>query len=333
MRVLPQAGVWALMLLLAGAGSAAAQSTVSQTDIQRLQDRIYDVSRNIQTVRSRDDASARQLQGQLDDLRDETIYLKVKIRKEGNVRYSEYADLRDRIDSLDAQARGTATSAGNTYGTPASGSTQTPTYGTQGAAGSAGAGVGTGGSTGGGGGASTRATVGAGSAYQVPVGTEMDVRLQERLSSDTTKVEDRFTATTMVDLSVNGRTVIPAGSVVRGVVTSVDPATRTNRTGKMTVSFDQITVNGRSYALRGTVTEALQSEGIRGEAGKIGAGAGVGAILGGILGGVKGALAGILIGGGGVVAATEGKDVELPQGATLRVRLDSALDIPASAVR
>jgi len=52
---------------------------------------------------------------------------------------------------------------------------------------------------------------------------------------------------------------------------------------------------------------------------------GVGAIIGGILGGFKGALAGILIGGGGTIAATEGKDVELPPGTVLRVRLDSPL--------
>ena len=50
------------------------------------------------------------------------------------------------------------------------------------------------------------------------------------------------------------------------------------------------------------------SEGIKGEAGKIGAGAGVGAIIGAILGGAKGALAGILIGGAGTIAATEGTD-------------------------
>ena len=75
------------------------------------------------------------------------------------------------------------------------------------------------------------------------------------------------------------------------------------------------------------MTEALESEGIRGEAGRIGAGAGVGAIIGGILGGLKGALAGILIGGGGTIAATEGKDVNLPSGTVLRVRLDSGLDL------
>jgi hypothetical protein len=67
------------------------------------------------------------------------------------------------------------------------------------------------------------------------------------------------------------------------------------------------------------------TSGVRGEAGKIGAGAGVGAIIGGILGGVKGALAGILIGGGGTVAATTGKDVELQPGTVLRMRFDAPL--------
>jgi hypothetical protein len=62
-----------------------------------------------------------------------------------------------------------------------------------------------------------------------------------------------------------------------------------------------------------------------GEKEKIGIGAGAGAILGAILGGAKGAIAGILIGGGGTIAATEGKDVELASGTVLRVRLDSPL--------
>jgi len=115
--------------------------------------------------------------------------------------------------------------------------------------------------------------------------------------------------------------------VMRGVVSSVTKAGRVERKGSMTVVFDQVTVNGRKYPMRATVTQAIESEGVRGEAGKIGAGAGVGAIIGGILGGFKGALAGILIGGGGTIAATDGKDVELPAGTVLRVRLDSALDL------
>ncbi len=79
--------------------------------------------------------------------------------------------------------------------------------------------------------------------------------------------------------------------------------------------------------MRGTVTQAIESEGIKGEAAKIGAGAGVGAIIGGILGGVRGALAGILIGGGGTIVATEGTDAKLEAGDVLRVRMDTELDV------
>jgi hypothetical protein len=121
--------------------------------------------------------------------------------------------------------------------------------------------------------------------------------------------------------------IIPAGSVMRGVVSSVDKATRTDRKGSMTVAFDQVTVRGRDYPLRGTVSQAIESEGIRGEVGKIGAGSAVGAVIGGIIGGVKGAVLGVLIGGGGTMVATEGKDVSLPPGTILRVRLDTPPDI------
>jgi hypothetical protein len=143
------------------------------------------------------------------------------------------------------------------------------------------------------------------------------------LSSETAQVEQRFEATTVADLYRGEDVLIPAGSTVRGVVSSVNKATRTERKGSLTVAFDQVTIRGRSYPMRGTVTQALESEGIKGEVGKIGAGAGIGAIIGGIIGGAKGALIGVLIGGGGTIAATEGTDVKLPAGTILRVSLDT----------
>ena len=54
-------------------------------------------------------------------------------------------------------------------------------------------------------------------------------------------------------------------------------------------------------------------------------GAGAGAILGGILGGVKGAVLGAVIGAGGAIAATEGKDINLPAGTIVRIRMESPL--------
>jgi hypothetical protein len=162
---------------------------------------------------------------------------------------------------------------------------------------------------------------------EIPSGSEVDVKLVTPLTSDTAQVEDRVEATTMIDLYRGSDLLVPAGSVLTGWVTSVDRASRTDRKGTLTVEFNRLNVDGRTYDTRAYVTQALESEGLKGEAGRIGAGAGVGAIIGGILGGVKGAIAGILIGGGGVIAATEGKDVHLPQGTVLRVRFDSPVPL------
>ena len=299
-----------LVATLAAPVAAQQSSSVTQSDIQRLQDNVYQAGNDVSQLRGRDSSRASQLQAELDDLRDEVIYLKVKLRKDpqGFARY-EYTDTRDRIEDLRTRARGDSTGA---YSVAPS----TPSTGRQ---------------------TTTRSTTGSTAANQrgaveIPAGTEIDVRLSNTLDSGIAKVEDRFEATTLTDLNVNGRTAIPAGSVVRGVVTAVEPGTRTNRTSKMTVSFDQVTVNGRAYPMRGTVTEAIEGEGIKGEAGRTAAGAGVGAIIGGILGGFKGALAGILIGAGGTIAATEGKEVELPQGSVLRVRIDSPVTLQSATV-
>lgn len=287
--------------LLAFATAASAQQGVSSSDIQRLQDQVYQASSDVSRLRSTDRALASRLETELDELRDEVIYLKVKLRKEGTVDRSEYAALRDRLDDVRSRARG---ESGLTTAPPRSDRPGTGTYGTTE-------------------GRRDDRPAGASGQSAIPVGQEIDVRLQRELSSDTAQVEDRFEAATVVDLYRGDEVLIPAGSVLRGVVSSVHRASRTERKGEMTVAFDQITVNGRSYPMRGTVTQALESEGIRGEAARIGAGSAVGAIIGGIMGGVRGALLGVLIGGGGTIAATEGKDVTLPPGTILRVRLDT----------
>jgi hypothetical protein len=300
----------ALALVAAVPRAALAQADVTSADIQRLQDNIYDASRDIAQVRSRDASLASQLQAELDDVRDEVVYLKVKLRKHEPIARSDYGDVRDRIENIRSRARGEVSGG---YTPPASSRTgedrsSRPSRTEDRSTGQT---------------RTSRAN-----ANEVPVGTEFDVRLQKSLSSATAQVEDRFDATTLVDLNdENGRVIVPAGSVMRGVISSVTKAGRVERKGAMTVAFDRITIRGRAYPIRATVTQAIESEGIKGEKEKIGIGAGAGAIIGAILGGAKGALAGILIGGGGTIAATEGKDVELPVGTVLRVRLDSPINL------
>ena len=305
--------VTATMLAPAAAAqtrTTAGQTTVTTADVQRLQDTIYDASREIWDLRTRDASLASQLMDELDDARDEAVYLKVKLRKRESIARSEFSDVRERVENIRSRAR---SDSGGRYSTGAPATTDTdrdrlPVEVDRRPA--------------------PASTSGRATMNEIPVGTEFDVRLQNPLSSKTNEVEDRFEATTLVDLKDDrGRVLVPAGSTMRGVVSSVKRASRLERTGSMTVAFDRVTINGRSYPMRATVTQALESEGIKGEAEKIGIGAGAGAILGAIIGGAKGALAGILIGGGGTIAATEGKDVELPVGTILRVRVDAPLSL------
>jgi hypothetical protein len=304
------------LALAAGSASSVAAQSVTASDVQRLQDSINDASRALTQMRSRDGNAASQLHAELDDAFEEAIYLKVKLRKNEPIAYREYAEVRDHVEDIRNRARGDwnnndrpVSTAGFPDRAPYPNDNRAP-YPSDGRPPYPG----------------DPNTVRSQNPNEIPAGTEFDVRLQNPLGSRSAQVEDRFEATTMVDLrDERGRVMVPAGSLMRGVVSSVHPATRLERKGSLTVAFDRATINGRSYPIRATVSQALESEGIMGEKEKIGNGAGAGAILGAILGGAKGALAGILIGGGGTIAATEGKDVELPSGTVLRVRMDSPL--------
>jgi len=246
---------------------------------------------------------------EIDEIRDELGYLRVKQRRGQAVTRTERMRLNDRVDRYLVRANTRAQSSTGVYDrTDRTNRDQ---------------------------GVNDRTTrdqrrgtnQGRAGALEIPSGAEVDVRLVTALTSDTAKVEDRVEATTMIDLFSGNELIVPAGSVLTGWVTSVDRASRTDRKGTLTVEFNRLRVNNRNYDVRAFVSQALESEGIKGEAGRIGAGSAVGAIIGGILGGVKGAIAGILIGGGGVIAATEGKDVHLPEGTVLRVRFDSSVPL------
>ena len=159
-------------------------------------------------------------------------YLKVKLRKSESVPRGEYFDLRDRIDDVRARARERNSRRRDQLGAGA----PVPR--------------------------SRRPTGSTTARGDVPVGTEFDVRLQNPLSSETAQVEDRFEATTIVDLTEGDRVLVPAGSVMRGVVSSVKKAGRIERRGSLTLAFDQVTVRGKDYPMRATVTQALESEGV-----------------------------------------------------------------------
>jgi hypothetical protein len=232
---------------------------------------------------------------EMSDIRDELGYLRVKQRRGEAITRTDRTRLNDRVDRFLVRLNGRTSSSSGVYDRPGR-DNRTSSDQSRGR-------------------------------LEIPSGSEVDVRLVTALTSDTAQVEDRVEATTMIDMYRGNDLLVPAGSVITGWVTSVDRASRTDRKGSLTVEFNRLRIDNRSYDVRAFVSQALESEGLKGEAGRIGAGSAVGAIIGGILGGVKGAIAGILIGGGGVIAATEGKDVHLPEGTVLRVRFDSPVPL------
>ncbi len=103
-------GAAAIVLLCLSVARPAAAQIVTSADIQRLQDQVYDASNDVSRMTGNPDTAAR-LRTELDDLRDEVVYLKVKLRKEGSVSRSDFNDVQDRIQSVRSRVRTEANSS------------------------------------------------------------------------------------------------------------------------------------------------------------------------------------------------------------------------------
>jgi hypothetical protein len=164
----------------------------------------------------------------------------------------------------------------------------------------------------------------------IPTGTTLNLTLHTAVASDTSQVEDAVAAELTNPLMIDGRTALPAGAMVGGVVSGVEESGRVKGRARLALDFTSLTSGGRRYALTAEpytrVASATKSE----DATKIGIGAGAGAVIGGILGGKKGAAEGAAIGGGagtGVVLATRGKEVRLANGTGVSIQLASPLTV------
>ncbi|HYL97238.1 MAG TPA: fibronectin type III domain-containing protein [Terriglobales bacterium] len=182
----------------------------------------------------------------------------------------------------------------------------------------------------------------------VPAGTEIDATLQDALSSKTAKTGDTFTAVVAQPVhAANGEVAIPAGTVINGEVTEAEqgktlPTVRGK--GRLAFRFKDITLpSHRSFPVEATLLsvhdkkagsegEVTSSTGGKTVAKDVGIGAGLGTVAGLIFGGALKGLAIGAIAGGGYVLATQGKDVDIPAQSGMKLRLDQALSIPASAV-
>lgn len=89
---------------------------------------------------------------------------------------------------------------------------------------------------------------------QVPAGTRFLVGLIDELNTKTAKPHQQFTVKTLESLDTPDGHAIPAGTVIRGHVSRVEPGSATGR-ARIWLSFDEIETRGGWKPLVADVTE------------------------------------------------------------------------------
>lgn len=164
----------------------------------------------------------------------------------------------------------------------------------------------------------------------LPVGTELVVRMIDPVDSETAQVGQTYAASLDQAVAVNGEMVIPRGADV--TVKLVDSKDSGKLTGKAELTLDLVSVrvNGKMVDIN-TKSVQRESDSRGAQTAKVAGGtAAVGAIIGAIAGGGKGAAIGAGAGaaaGTGVQVITKGQKVKIPAETRLTFALESDITI------
>jgi hypothetical protein len=188
------------------------------------------------------------------------------------------------------------------------------------------------------------AVAGAQTNLSLPAGTAFKVKLENTLSTFSSKEGDPFSGRVTQDVTLDGKTVIPIGATVQGRVTKVNEPRRI--AGKPTIGIFPETVvlpNGERYTLNAVMVDTslrngtdvntegqFKGDGIDGKnLTEIGMGTGGGMLVGGLAGGGKGLLIGGGVGATLTVAHWLGKrrSAALPSGTELMMELSRPLSM------
>jgi hypothetical protein len=165
----------------------------------------------------------------------------------------------------------------------------------------------------------------------IPAGTVITVRLDQPVGSKTSKQGDPFEATLSEPVAIDGKAVIPAGSVAAGKVTEAHAAGRFKGGATLDLTLERVIVHGAPYRVETeAITQESKGKGKR-TATMIGGAAGAGALIGGLAGGGKGAAIGGLVGAGAGTAGaafTGGdRDITLPAEAVVAFQMKAPLTL------
>jgi hypothetical protein len=164
---------------------------------------------------------------------------------------------------------------------------------------------------------------------RIPAGTKIGVRLNTGVSSSASRVEQPVDATVIAPLRIGGAQVIPAGSRVKGDVVAAQRSGKVKGRARLAIRFRTLTVGSEAYPIAAQVSRVAPATKAK-DAETIGIPAAGGAVVGALIGGKKGAAIGAAAGGGAgtaVVLSTPGKEVSLPRGSVVALRLQKAVTV------
>ena len=166
---------------------------------------------------------------------------------------------------------------------------------------------------------------------EVPTGTRFAVRLQQGISTEKNNSGDTFIATLDGPLTMNGKTLAPAGTTVEGLLTNVVDSGRVEGRASLTMILRRMTIGGQEYTLSTEPLTMVARSTKQKDAKIIGGTAAAGAVIGAIAGGGKGAAIGAAVGGGsgtGYVLSTKGDAVAYGPETRFTFVLTQAMDLP-----
>ena len=167
----------------------------------------------------------------------------------------------------------------------------------------------------------------------VPAGTEIAIRTNDTINSETAREGETFSAMVAEDVrDAGGRVIIPRGSDARLMIREFDRGGAAG-TRELELDLESVRVNGRSYYVGASTQAGSEKSGLganKRTATMTGGGAALGAIIGAIAGGGKGAAIGAITGAGAGAAAqvmTRGDKVTVPAESVLTFRLQNSVDL------
>jgi hypothetical protein len=163
----------------------------------------------------------------------------------------------------------------------------------------------------------------------IPAGTSLAIRVDQRISVQTSHAGDTFTGEIVQPITgSDGNLLVPKGSRVRGVIDAAHRRGRFKGASLLELRLTAMTVDGHEYPVRtADLVERKKGKGKR-TAAFIGGGTGLGMLIGGVASGGTGLLIGGLAGGGAGTAAaglTGNRELDIPAESIVHFKLASDL--------